>query len=137
LDGFIYPNKSITRSEIEEVLARVDEGEELSDEQLDNVLSTVRYPTRAAVSSLLTKKFLPKFIEYFYMQDGHKQYYEELLDRLRGERFTDQYELIISQIQELERRDHGSAYQEGIDPFWLRSFLKKLLNGAVGEDNDS
>jgi hypothetical protein len=89
----------------------VQEGQDLSESSIQELLGDGEYPTRSEVASLLVRKFMPTFASYFSLQGNNIEYYKALLPKLRGKKYVDQYAIMLSQIKVLEENDkeHGSA----------------------------
>jgi cysteine-rich repeat protein len=128
LDEFFYPNRSITSDEIIDIMLQVPDGQEVSKESMKELLNNKKNPSRAQIATLLVRKFMPTFTDFFYMQGNNTQYYKTLMGQLRGKKYADQYAIIISQVNKLEseEKSHGSA-ESNINYFWTKQFLKRLF----------
>lgn len=99
---YINPNRRMERSEIIKIIKKLDIGQRLEDDMLEKLLGVAKYPNRAAVSALLTRKFIDKFMEYFYFSGRNREYLENLALHMKGKRYADQYTLIVEQIDKLQ-----------------------------------
>ncbi|USN55552.1 MAG: S-layer homology domain-containing protein [Candidatus Peribacteria bacterium] len=110
----ILPNKSVTKKDIMDVLDWIDEGAQLESATIDNILGDNEYPTRAVVAELITQIFLQKFLDYFFMQDNNRLYYQELLKKLEGKSYSEQYTIIQEQIEQRAEaeKEHGTYEDE-------------------------
>jgi len=78
-----YPNRSITLEEITQILMLVGDGQTLSPQSIDQLVVHEIYPTRGEIASILTRKLVSKFVDYFYIQGNNYRYYLRLLEELR------------------------------------------------------
>lgn len=112
------------------MLLQVEDGQELTEQSMKELLGSQKYPSRAKIATLLVRKFMPTFSSFFYMQGNNTQYYKTLLAQLRGKKYAEQYAIIIAQVSSLETQEksHGSAdIANDINYFWMKQFLKRLF----------
>lgn len=138
LKSFFQPNRSITKKEMIAILSIAEWGQRLTESTMAEMLWKETYPTRAKTATLLVRKFLPQFREYLYIQGDNGEYYAYLENVLFGKRYRDQYEILVDQLKKLEDIDADSKRaKKDIFPFRIQSFIKALLNGQYGNDDDS
>jgi len=101
---------------------------------MDKLLGVAKYPDRASVSALLTRKFLDKFMDYFYFSGRNREYIIQLAKHLKGKHYADQYTLIIDQIDKLQEGEHifdaiiTPRDETGFSVFWAVKYLKHILD---------
>jgi hypothetical protein len=129
LNNFILPNKSITKEEVIEILNLLDIWEPLDTSSVEDMLGKANYPTRANVWHVLVKKFLLIFIDYFYMQENNISYYGDLAQSIEWRSSKEQLKIIQTAIDTLaEMNEDEMIVTEWQYPFWIQSFLKKIIN---------
>ncbi len=123
-----YPNRSITLEEMTEILLLVGDGQQLSAQTIDQMVVDDTYPMRGEIASILTRKLVSKFVDYFYIQGNNYRYYLRLLEELRGKTPQQQYRLMISQIERIQRKDARMLEEEyDIHSFRAVKYLKNLM----------
>lgn len=72
----LLPNKSITKEEAIEMIQKRTEGYPMARSMMENLLGRGNLPTRAAIGDLVTRKYIDKFLPYYYLQGANRQYFE-------------------------------------------------------------